>query len=251
MVLRHVGGQVWRGVADVLFPPACMVCSAPVADPQTLCAPCWSEAFLIGGVTCDVCGVPMGVALPAGETIRCDDCLKDGAGWDRGRAAAIYAGSSRTLILALKHGDRPDIAKAMGRWMVHAAADLVAESDVLVPIPLHWRRFLTRRYNQSAELSRVMAHKAGIPHGPDLLRRMKPTPMQRSRSAWSRARNVEGVFAVPPHMAHVVRGKNILLVDDVMTTGATLSAASQALRDAGANQVSVVVFARVQPSTEI
>jgi len=192
----------------------------------------------------------MGIALPSGETIRCNDCLTSAFVWDRGRAATLYAGSARTLILALKHGDRPDIAKAMGRWMSRAAADLIAESDVIVPIPLHWRRFLTRRYNQSAELSRVMARESGIPHGPGLLRRMRPTEMQRSRSALARARNVEGVFAVPAHMAEVVRGKSVLLVDDVMTTGATLNAASHALREAGAAQINVVTFARVQPSTE-
>jgi len=248
--LRQVGGLVLRGVADTLFPPGCMVCSASVADAQTLCAPCWGEAYLIGGVSCDVCGVPLGISLPSGETIRCEDCLTDRFAWDRGRAAALYAGSARTLVLALKHGDKPDIAMAMGRWMSRAAADLIADSDVVVPIPLHWRRFLTRRYNQSAELSRVMARESGKPHGPDLLRRMKPTEMQRSRSALSRARNVEGVFAVPPHMTDVVRGKRVLLVDDVMTTGATLNAASKALRKAGAAQISAVVFARVKPSTE-
>ena len=192
----------------------------------------------------------MGIALPSGETIRCDDCLTGSGSWDRGRAAALYAGSARTLVLALKHGDRPDIAKAMGRWMARAAADLIAEADVMVPIPLHWRRFLTRRYNQSAEPSRVMARETGVPHGPDLLRRMKPTEMQRSRSALARARNVEGVFAVPPHMIEVVRGKSLLLVDDVMTTGATLNAAARALREVGAAQISIIVFARVQPSTE-
>lgn len=248
--MRQVGGLVLRGVADALFPPGCMVCSASVADAQSLCASCWGEAYLIGGVTCDVCGVPMGIALPSGETIRCDECLTGSVSWDRGRAAALYAGSARTLVLALKHGDRPDIAKAMGRWMARAAADLITETDVMVPIPLHWRRFLTRRYNQSAELSRVMARETGVPHGPDLLRRMKPTEMQRSRSALARARNVEGVFAVPPHMREFVRGKSLLLVDDVMTTGATLNAAARALSEAGAARISVVVFARVQPSTE-
>lgn len=228
-----------------------MVCSTSVGDAQTLCASCWGEAYLIDGVTCDACGAPMGIALPSGETIRCDDCLTTPVSWDRGRAATLYAGSARALVLALKHGDRPDIAKAMGRWMARAAADLIAESDVMVPIPLHWRRFLTRRYNQSAELSRVMARETGVPHAPDLLRRMRPTEMQRSRSACARAQNVKGVFAVPPYMRDSALGKRVLLIDDVMTTGATLSAATEALRNAGAAEVSVVVFARVQHSTEI
>ena len=192
----------------------------------------------------------MPLALRNGQTIRCDACLAGAFNWDRGRAAAQYGGSARALILALKHGDRPDIALALGRWMARAAGDLIAEADVMVPIPLHWRRFLTRRYNQSAELSRVMAGESGTPHAPDMLRRIRPTEMQRARSAAQRARNVEGVFDVPAHMRDAVRGQRIVLVDDVMTTGATLTAATTALQSAGAAHISVVVFARVEPSTE-
>lgn len=243
--LGQVGGQVLRGVADALFPPVCMVCAAAVADARSLCATCWAEAHLIGGTVCDGCGTPMPLALGRGESIRCDPCLGGGFPWDRGRAAAHYGGSARALILTLKHGDRPDIARALGRWMTRAAADLIPDSDVVVPIPLHWRRFLTRRYNQSAELSRVMAQEAGLLHSPDMLRRMRPTEMQRSHAA-ARARNVEGAFAVPPHMRAAVRGQRILVVDDVLTTGATLSAATLALREAGARQINVAVFARVE-----
>jgi ComF family protein len=236
-------------MADALFPPGCMVCHAPVADAQKLCAPCWGEAHLISGTVCDGCSAPMDLSLRAGETIRCDDCAAGALQWDRGRAAALYGGSARALVLSLKHGDRPDIALALGRWMSRAAADLIEEADVMVPIPLHWRRFLTRRYNQSAELSRVMSRETGLPHAPDILRRMRPTEMQK-HSAAARTRNVEGVFAVPPYMREAVRGRRILIVDDVMTTGATLNAATTPLREAGAAQVSVAVFARVQPTTE-
>jgi len=239
-----------RSVADALFPPCCMACTAPVADAQMLCSPCWREASLIDGTTCDRCGTPMPLALGKGQTICCDRCLAGAVGWDRGRAAAIYAGSARALVLSLKHGDRPDIALALGRWMARAAADLIAEADVMVPVPLHWRRFLTRRYNQSAELVRVMMRETATPHAPDILRRMRPTEMQRARSAVARAGNVAGAFAVPPHMYPAVQGKRVLVVDDVLTTGATLNEAARALRAAGAAQVSVAVFARVEAATE-
>jgi len=248
--LKNAGGTILRQIADTLYPPECMVCDRPVADAQMLCAACWSESHLIDGTTCDRCGVPMPVALRADQTIHCDACLAGSLTWDRGRAAAIYAGSTRALVLALKHGDKPDIALALGRWMSRAAADLIAECDVIVPIPLHWRRFLSRRYNQSAELSRVIARKSGAAHRPDILNRIRPTAMQRARSAAQRAKNVDSVFAVPPHMVEFVRGQRILLVDDVLTTGSTLNAATTALRRSGAAQVSTVVFARVESATE-
>jgi len=248
--LRQVGRVMVRQIADALYPPGCMVCDGAVADAQMLCTPCWNESHLIDGTTCDRCGVPMPLALKPGLTIHCDECLAGSLRWDRGRAAAIYAGSARSLVLALKHGDKPDIAQAMGRWMGRAAADLIEESDVIVPIPLHWRRFLTRRYNQSAELSRVIARESGLAHRPDILFRTRPTEMQRARTASQRAKNVDGVFAVPPYAVRHVQGLRILLVDDVLTTGATLNAATMALRACGAAQVSTVVFARVQASTE-
>jgi len=248
--LAQIGGSVLRGVADALFPPVCMVCAAPVADARTLCTPCWGAAHLIGGTVCDGCGTPMPLSLGRGESIHCDTCRAGGTPWDRGRAAAYYAESARALVLALKHGDRPDIARALGHWMTRAAADLLPETDAIVPIPLHWRRFMSRRYNQSAELSRAMARESGVLHAPDMLRRMRPTEMQRARSAAARARNVEGVFAVPPHMHRAVQGQRILLVDDVLTTGATLSDATRALRAVGASQVNVVVFARVEANRD-
>ena len=192
----------------------------------------------------------MPLALARGDIIRCDACLTRPMSWDRGRAAALYAGSARSMVLALKHGDKPDIAHALGQWMLRAAEDIITESDVVIPIPLHWRRFLKRRYNQSAELSRIIARHSGKPHGPDLLRRIRPTDMQLSHSAKQRSDNVKGVFEVPAHMRPVVRGKKILLVDDVLTTGATLNAATTALRECSAAHVSIVVFARVEQSTK-
>ena len=249
--MRQTGRIVLRNIADALYPPCCMACDQPVADAQMLCAPCWNDIDLIDGTTCDRCGTGMPLALKGRGIIHCDACLSGPLTWDRGRAAAIYGGSARSLVLGLKHGDKPNIAVALGRWMCRAAADIIAESDVIVPIPLHWRRLLARRYNQSAELARVMARETGLPHGPHLLSRPRPTEMQRARSASDRARNVRNAFTVPPRRIKDVAGRRILLVDDVLTTGATLNAATAALRASGAASVSTVVFARVPHAAEI
>ncbi len=170
--------------------------------------------------------------------------------WDKGRAAALYAGSARRMILSFKHGDKPDMAQALGHWMHRAAGDIIARADMIVPVPLHRRRFLMRRYNQSAELSRVIARLSGKAHRPDILRRVRPTEMQRARNARQRMQNVSGAFIVPARLQGIVRDRHILLVDDVLTTGATLNAATAALRPYRPESVSVAVFARAASSTD-
>ena len=183
--------------------------------------------------------VPQGL----GGEGRCEDCANRGFAWRRARTATVYGGSSRQLVLSLKHGDRGEIARPMAAWMVRAGADLLARADTVVPVPLHWSRRLKRRMNQSAELSRRIARDRRIAHGPGLLVRTRATESQKGRSVAQRHRNMVGAFACP-HPARVA-GARIVLVDDVMTTGATANAAARVLRDAGAASVDVLVFARV------
>lgn len=233
-------------VVDAIFPPRCLACRAPTAAPGRLCAACWRDTHFISGATCRRCGVPL-VGEAAGETDVCDGCLRHPPGWDRGAAALTYAGAGRRMVLALKHSDRLDTAPALSGWMARAGRDLLAEADLVAPVPLHWRRLLRRRYNQSAELARRIARIAGRPVVPDLLVRRRATPPQ-AGGRDARAANQSGAFALArPHAKGVrdITGRRILLVDDVLTTGATLSGCAEALKGAGAAGVDVLVLARV------
>jgi ComF family protein len=148
-------------------------------------------------------------------------------------------------VHALKYQDRTDLAPAMGRWMARAGEELLGEADVLVPVPLHWRRGWSRRYNQSGALARVIERQTGVPIARDVLRRIRPTQQQVGLSRSQRASNVQGAFKVSPEKAHEIQGRRVVLVDDVLTSGATTDACARALLRARAAQVDVLVFARV------
>lgn len=227
----------------VLYPPQCLGCGAFVEEDFALCPACWSDTPFITGLTCDLCGTP----LP-GESdapVACDDCLTVARPWDRGRAALLYKGNARDLILKLKHADRMDLAPAAARWLHRAAAPLFRPGMIVAPVPLHWLRLLRRRYNQSALLSARLAALAGLPHCPDLLLRTRRTPPQDHRDRDARFRNLTGSIRAHPRRLPLLKEREVLLIDDVMTSGATLAAATEACLAAGANRVSVAVLARV------
>jgi len=180
-----------------------------------------------------------------GETvthIQCDDCLTFPPAWDQGRAAVLYSGGGRRAVLALKHGDRLDMAGSLAEWMARSAPELLESADVITPVPLHWRRMVKRRYNQSAELARHLADISGKRYVPDLLIRKKPTPTQDGLTRAERHENQRSVFAI--NTRHQIE-QHVLLIDDVMTTGATLSACAETLRAAGTDQIDALVLARV------
>lgn len=164
--------------------------------------------------------------------------------WVRGRAALAYTGTGRRLTLALKHADRPDLAPALGRWLAVAAAPLVGPETLVVPVPIHPLRLLRRKYNQAALLAVAVARAHGLRVLPAALRRQRHTPMQDHRSVDDRFANVADAITVAPRAWAVLAGQPVLLIDDVMASGATLSAAAEALRAAGAGPVSVAVLAR-------
>lgn len=227
----------------LVFPPRCIACGEAVGDDFGLCGPCWRETPFLTGLCCDECGAPL-PGEGAGDD-RCDDCLTLPRPWGRGRAALAYDGTARRLVLALKHGDRLDLVPPMASWLHRAAGPILEPGMLIAPIPLHRLRLLKRRYNQSALLSAKLAARAGLDHCPDLLQRIRATPSQDHRSRTERFANLDGAIRVAQRHADLVQGRHVLLVDDVMTSGATFTAATRACLAAGAANVSVLSLARV------
>lgn len=236
--------QSQRATLDLVFPPQCMACRDSVAEPHALCATCWAKLSFIGGAMCPCCGTPFDYA--GAEGLVCGACLAMPPKFSRARAALRYDDASRDLILGFKHADRLDYAPAFAKWLARAGAGLLRETDAILPVPLHWRRLLFRRFNQSAELARALGRRAEIPVLPDALIRTRPTPSQgKMPSALARRRNVRRAFAVRESAKPAISGKRLLIVDDVMTTGATVNACARVLAKAGAADVAVVTLARV------
>lgn len=171
--------------------------------------------------------------------------MSDPKPWIQGRAALLYQDRARSLVLGLKHGDRSEIARPAALWMMQAARDMLSDDMLVAPVPLHRFRLLKRRYNQSALLSDALAREKSLDHCPDLLMRIRSTVSQDGKSATERAENIEGAITVHPKRASRIKGRKILLVDDVITSGATLSVSTRACLDAGADQVFVLALARV------
>ena len=229
---------------DLLFPPLCMACRKQVTDPGALCSQCWQEIQFLDGPMCDCCGLPF--ELDPGSDSRCAACLASPPDFDKARAIMRYNEKSRGPILALKHADRLDLAPTFARWLERSGRSLMAESDVILPVPLHPLRLWMRRYNQSAELARALGRLTGKPINVAALTRHRRTPSQGMMpSAKARHRNMQGAFRVSVRHKSAIAGRNTVLVDDVLTTGATVNACARALKRAGAAKVFVLVLARV------
>jgi ComF family protein len=236
-----------KAVLDLLFPPLCIGCRAAVAD-AGFCAACWSKLSFLDGPACACCGLPFPVALE-GENL-CAVCLARPPAFDQARAILAYDEHSRGAILALKHADRLELVPGFARWLARTGEMLIAQSDVIVPVPLHRARLWQRRYNQSAELARKLARGWKREFDPFALVRSRATPSQGAMaSAKARRRNVLSAFKVPDPGR--VKGKSVLLVDDVLTTGATAEACARALKRAGATKVNVLALARVVKASDM
>lgn len=240
-------GKLKTGLLDLLFPPLCISCREPLGAGHGFCADCWSRIVFLDGPMCDCCGLPFGV--DPGEATRCAACLTRPPAYDRARAILVYDEGSRDPILALKHADRLELVPGFAHWLERAGRVLLAETDLIVPVPLHRFRLWRRRYNQAAELARALARRTSKMVAVGALKRTRPTESQgKAASARGRRRNVLGAFQVaePDRIA----GRNILIVDDVLTTGATAEACARALKRAGAARVHILALARVVKASE-
>lgn len=233
-----------KGAIRLLYPDQCVGCGALVDGAHGLCPACWGETPFIRGLSCDACGQPI-LGDGADGTAICDDCLGLPRPWQRGRAAVLYEGNARRMILGLKHGDRTDLARPAARWLAGAGRDILVPGTLLVPVPVHWTRLFTRRYNQSAELARALSSLTGLDVAPGALIRVRRTPIQDGLGVEARFANTEGAIRAADPAGGPLGGRDVVLIDDVMTSGATLAAATEACHAAGADQVSVLVLARV------
>jgi ComF family protein len=245
--LRNVLRATLRLAVDVALPQLCAACREPV-DGAGLCPACWSKLAFIAPPYCERLGIPF--PFDDGPGLLSLEAIADPPAYGRARAAVRYDDVAKKLVHALKYGDRLDLAPTMGRWMANAGRALTANADAIVPVPLHWRRLWARRFNQSALLAEIIAKESGqggaqktVAHG--ALKRVKATPQQVGLDKSARAQNVQGAFRVPAEGKAQVAGRKLVLVDDVLTSGATIDACARALLRAGAASVDVLVFARV------
>ena len=236
---------------DLALPPRCLTCDAMVEAPGRLCTACFVKTGFVTEPCCDRCGTPFGHYLQGGFTHQCVQCTLNPPPWTRGRAALRYDDQARRIILPLKHGDRIETAPALARHMARAGAALLQTADLVVPVPLHRSRLLARRYNQAALLARTIGRVAGRPVLLDALQRLRATDSLGRKSGPERATALAGAFTVRSSRASQVAGQRVILVDDVLTTGATAGACTRALLAGGATCVDLLVGARAALADEL
>ena len=240
---RSLGLAALRAGLDFVLPPRCPGCGVQTGALGGLCLACWKETRFIAAPQCAQCGYPFELDFGAGA--RCGACLAEPPDYDRARAAVAYDDRVARIIIGFKHTDRTDLAPGLACWMARAGAELLDAADLIVPVPLHPGRLFQRRYNQSALLARPLADMAAVPLAGGLIRRHRATPSQGRLSPSARRRNVEGAFRVDPTQTPRLKDRRVLLIDDVMTTGATVNALARRLKRDGAAAVDVLTLARV------
>jgi ComF family protein len=247
---RRSGNRLSRGfsaLADFLWAPVCIHCEAATDRSHGLCGRCWGQLAFIERPYCERLGTPFAVDL--GAKLLSPAAIANPPAYGRARFVCRYDAIARRLVQRLKYGDRMELARFLGPMMARAGGEILAEAEAIVPIPLHRFRFWRRQFNQALTLGKAVAGQAGLPLEPDLLVRRKSTKSQVGLTRTERAANVTGAFKVPPEAKPRVEGRRIVIVDDVVTTGATVNAAANSLIRAGAASVDILAFARVVPET--
>ena len=234
-----------RLALNLVLPPRCLTCDAGVEAPGRLCADCFRITAFVTDPCCHRCGRPFGHAGQGGVAMECGQCARWPPPWRAARAALRYDEQAKRMILPLKYGDRVELAAALAGHMARAGASLLRDADLLVPVPLHRRRLLQRRYNQSALLAWAVGRACGVAVVPDAIQRVRATEALAGKTRQERAATVAGAFTLRPRHARAVAGRKVVLVDDVLTTGATAAACTAVLMAAGACHVDVLVGARV------
>ena len=240
---RRLGHGALARLLDIVTPPLCLACHTPLASHNSLCPSCWSRIDFIRTPLCDRLGIPL--PYDSGMGTLSAQAIANPPEYGRARCVARYDGVMRQLIHDRKFRDRHDATALFGRWLAIAGQELIAGADVLVPVPLHRLKLLKRRFNQAAILSAELACQTGVPHAPLALVRTRATQSQIGLSLTQRQQNLKGAFAVPRRWMSTIESRRVLLIDDVVTTGATASAAARSLYAAGALSVDVLALACV------
>jgi ComF family protein len=243
---RHLGNLARRAL-DLVIPPACLACREPLSTHDTVCPACWREIRFIRPPLCDRLGLPM--PFDPGGTVVSASALADPSDYDRTRAVALFSAVMRDLVHRFKYADTLHARVRFGRWLVVAGADLIAGCDLIMPVPTHTRRLLSRRFNQAAILAREVARLEGKAFAPDLLRRTRATRSQIGLTNAQRRTNVTGAFRLARRAEERITGRRVLLVDDVITTRATINACARTLKRAGATSVDAVALAIRPPGS--
>ena len=235
-----------HSVVRMVLPRQCGLCDQLTDADFGLCPDCWATTDFVTGLVCDHCGVPL---MGEDETALCDECLMEPRPWATGRTVFGYSGGGRKLVLSLKHGDRQDLVPMLSAMLSRAARPLLSDDTVIVPVPLHWTRMFRRRFNQSALLAAETGRILGRPVVVDGLAKVHRTRPTEGMSREARLAVQQGSIRPHPKNGCRMRGRSVLIIDDVMTTGATLAAATEGARLAGAKQVCVLTLARAYKET--
>lgn len=244
LTLFRQGLRPLKGLLNLVLPPRCLACAVLVREPDSFCDTCWQKLHFVGGAICSQCGIPFEDSSHVGMI--CGACLHEPPAYTQARSLWVYGEASREAILAFKHADRPEYARAFARLMKRVADEMAGEEpSILVPVPLHRWRLWQRGYNQSALLAQHLGKTLGWPVSLDALVRTNRTRSQNGLTRRERRKNVKGAFTVLPGRAALIHKCRVVLIDDVLTTGATVEACSRALLKAGAREVRVLTIARV------